>query len=281
MTVLKPIFAERRMSNPWLFGAERLEITPSAKDGYSKIEERNVRIDGAKFIKLLGTEFGLHYCTVATGCVFFHRFYMFYSFKQFPVYPTAAACLFLAGKAEETPKKSNDIVKFAKLILKEEEFAQFGTDPKEEILTLERILLQTLRFDLEVEHSYDYLIKYVKSLKVYHPDRNEEDAQKSLLQSAWTFLNDSCCTTLCLQYEPEIVAIAMLFLARKTGGCEIIDWESRDPSIHKDWWDVYVEDLAETILEDICHKVLDVYQYSRKGLTTEQEGQASQAQSAS
>uniref|UniRef100_A0A6G1SF85 Cyclin-K n=1 Tax=Aceria tosichella TaxID=561515 RepID=A0A6G1SF85_9ACAR len=222
------------MSNPWLFDAEKLEFTPSARDGLSRIDERNVRIDGAKFIKLLGTEIGLHYCTVATGCVFFHRFYMFYSFVQFPVYPTAATCLFLAGKAEETPKKSNDIVKFAKLILKENEFEQFGADPKEEILTLERILLQTLRFDLEVEHSYDYLIKYVKTLKVHRADLSEDDAHKYLLQSAWTFVNDSCCTTLCLQYEPEIVAIAMLFLARKTGHFEINDWENKKPSIHKD-----------------------------------------------
>uniref|UniRef100_A0A6G1SBN5 Cyclin-K n=1 Tax=Aceria tosichella TaxID=561515 RepID=A0A6G1SBN5_9ACAR len=222
------------MNNPWLFDAKALKSTPSARDGYSRIEERNVRIDGAKFIKLLGTELGLHYCTVATGCVFFHRFYMRYSMKQFPVYPTAATCLFLAGKAEETPKKSNDIVKFAKLILKEPQFAQFGTDPKEEILTLERILLQTLRFDLEVEHSYDYLIKYVKRLKVHRADSSEDEAHKCLLQSAWTFANDSCCTTLCLQYAPEIVAIAMLFLARKTGHFEMNDWENKKPSIHKD-----------------------------------------------
>lgn len=36
---------------------------------------------------------------------------------------------------------------------------------KEEVMTLERILLQTIRFDLQVEHPYGYLIKYAKSLK--------------------------------------------------------------------------------------------------------------------
>lgn len=41
---------------------------------------------------------------------------------------------------------------------------------KEEVMTLERILLQTIRFDLQVEHPYSYLIKYAKSLKgnLYH-----------------------------------------------------------------------------------------------------------------
>lgn len=41
-----------------------------------------------------------------------------------------AACLFLAGKVEETPKKCKDIIKIAKNILSEQHFAAFGDDPK-------------------------------------------------------------------------------------------------------------------------------------------------------
>jgi len=32
-------------------------------------------------------------------------------------------------------------------------------------LILERILLQTIKFDLQVEHPYSYLLKYAKCLK--------------------------------------------------------------------------------------------------------------------
>lgn len=256
------------MSNPWLFEADRLDCTPSIRDGIPKEQERNIRSEGARFIQRLGArELELHYCTVATGAVFFHRFYMFHSFRMFPVYPMAATCLFLAGKVEETPKKSNDIVKFSKSILSEQDFAQFGLDPKEEILTLERILLQTLRFDLEVEHPYDHLIKYIKHFKVVRRGQNDEGLHKELLQSAWTFLNDSCCTTVCLQFEPEIVAIAMLLLACKTGFFEIVDWENHRPE-HRYWWEVYVENLDELTLESICHQVLDVYQFSNTANNT-------------
>lgn len=256
MTVLK------KMSNPWIFDTRRLNQTPSNIDGIDEAKESNLRIEGARFIQRLGArELELHYCTVATGAVFFHRFYMFHSFKIFPVYPMAATCLFLAGKVEETPKKSNDIVKFSKSILSEQDFAQFGPDPKEEILTLERILLQTLRFDLEVEHPYDHLIKYVRHLVVVKAGHRGEIVHKELLQSAWTFLNDSCCTTVCLQFEPEIVAIAMLLLACKTGKFEIIEWDNRRPD-HRFWWDTHVENLDEITLEFICHQVLDVYQIS-------------------
>lgn len=32
-------------------------------------------------------------------------------------------------------------------------------------MTLERILLQTIKFDLQVEHPYSFLLKYAKCLK--------------------------------------------------------------------------------------------------------------------
>lgn len=36
-------------------------------------------------------------------------------------------------------------------------------------MTLERILLQTIKFDLQVEHPYSFLLKYAKSLKGKYP----------------------------------------------------------------------------------------------------------------
>ena len=45
------------------------------------------------------------------------------------------------------------------------------------------------------------------------------DQQKlqKMVQMSWTFVNDSLCTTLCLQWEPEIIAIAVMYLAVKVG----------------------------------------------------------------
>ena len=77
----------------------------------------------------------------------------------------AAACLLLAGKVEETPKKCKDVLKVTQSILTEQQMANFSSNPKEELLTHERILLQTIKFDLQVEHPYSYLLKIAKSLK--------------------------------------------------------------------------------------------------------------------
>ena len=80
----------------------------------------------------------------------------------------ATCCLFLAGKVEETPKKCKDIVKEAKswfeLKSLEKYFTLFGDDPIKEIMVYERILLQTIKFDLQVDHPYTYLLRYAKTL---------------------------------------------------------------------------------------------------------------------
>lgn len=40
-----------------------------------------------------------------------------------------------------------------------------GMSPQEEVMVLERILLQTIKFDLQVEHPYQFLLRYAKQLK--------------------------------------------------------------------------------------------------------------------
>ncbi|VDL85779.1 unnamed protein product [Schistocephalus solidus] len=80
---------------------------------------------------------------------------------------------------------------------------------------------------------------------------------KQLLQMAWSFINDSLATTLCLQWEPEIVACAVLYLATRMKKCTIEDWEGRQPG--QRWWECFVENMSTEVMEDICHKILDLY----------------------
>ncbi|KAL1492028.1 hypothetical protein ABEB36_012532 [Hypothenemus hampei] len=236
----------------WYFDKKELRNTPSAAAGLDYKTEMRYRKEGARFIIDTGMKMDLGYNTTATGVVYFHRFYMFHSFQQFPRYVTACCCLFLAGKVEETPKKCKDIIKIARNLLTDQKFVTFGADPKEEVMTLERILLQTIKFDLQVEHPYQFLLKYAKCLK------GDKTKLQKMVQMAWTFVNDSLCTTLCLQWEPEIIAVALMYLAGKLSKFEVMDWVGR-ASKHLRWWDMFVEDITMDLLEDICHQVLDLY----------------------
>ena len=208
---------------------------------------------------------------MATGVVFYHRFYMFHSFNEFPRYMTATCCLFLAGKVEETPKKCKDLVKAAKSWLESKNFKSYAdqfTDASiKEIMIHERILLQTIKFDLQVDHPYGYLLKYAKTLK------GNQEQIRSMVQMAWTFINDSFCTTLCLQWEPEIIAIALMYLTSKLSKLEVTDWTSKAESKNLNWWDQFVDGLNKDILEDICHQILDLYATQQQQKVAQQSGQ--------
>ncbi|XP_077442791.1 cyclin-K isoform X2 [Stigmatopora argus] len=240
----------------WYWDKKDLAHTPSQSEGLDPGTEARYRREGARFIFDVGTRLGLHYDTLATGIIYFHRFYMFHSFKQFPRYVTGACCLFLAGKVEETPKKCKDIIKTARSLLNDVQFAQFGDDPKEEVMVLERILLQTIKFDLQVEHPYMFLLRYVKQLK------GEKNKVCKVLQMAWTFVNDSLCTMLSLQWEPEIIAVAVMYLAGRLCKFDIQEWTAKQSS--RRWWEQFVQDVPVELLEDICHQILDLYSHGNK-----------------
>ncbi|XP_070854383.1 cyclin-K [Drosophila suzukii] len=241
----------------WYYDKKELREAPSILDGISFDTERRYRKEGARFIMECGTKMGLGHNTMATGVVYYHRFYMFHSFRSFPRYVTACCCLFFAGKVEETPKKCRDIIKTARGILNDNYFYSFGEDPKEEVMTLERILLQTIKFDLQVEHPYTFLLKYAKCFK------GDQQKLQKMVQMAWNFVNDSLSTVVCLQWEPEIIAVALIHLASKLSKFTVQDWEGRQPQ-HQRWWDMFVSDVTMEILEDICHQVLDLYQSTQK-----------------
>ncbi|OWK08974.1 hypothetical protein Celaphus_00015532 [Cervus elaphus hippelaphus] len=241
----------------WYWDKKDLAHTPSQLEGLDPATEARYRREGARFIFDVGTRLGLypvsgiynrwnnrHYDTLATGIIYFHRFYMFHSFKQFPRYVTGACCLFLAGKVEETPKKCKDIIKTARSLLNDVQFGQFGDDPKEEVMVLERILLQTIKFDLQVEHPYQFLLKYAKQLK----------GDKNKIQNL--------CTTLSLQWEPEIIAVAVMYLAGRLCKFEIQEWTSKP--MYRRWWEQFVQDVPVDVLEDICHQILDLYSQGKQ-----------------
>lgn len=67
-----------------------------------------------------------------------------------------------------------------------------------------------------------------------------------LVQMSWTFINDSLRTNLCLKWEPEIVACAVLYLATKLNKQEIESWENQQTG--QKWWESFVEGMTIEVM---------------------------------
>lgn len=139
---------------------------------------------------------------VATATVFFHRFYAKHAFQEHDRFEVAMACLLLAGKTEESPKKLDFVIRECwKLRRRAQQQQQkllnnqggggespsmspastmpspsssdkIEIDPKSEeyvrlkerVLLLERVILHTIGFELSIEHPYKFLVGCVQSL---------------------------------------------------------------------------------------------------------------------
>ena len=193
----------------WYYEKSELRNTPSIQDGIDYETECRYRKEGARFIIDTGSKMDLGYNTMATGVVYFHRFYMFHSFKNFPRYVSTRKYIpvlkikqklsqkFITGhglllfilswKSRRDTKKVQRYYKNCKNAANRPKVSYFRSRSQgkktfaqllpnnfdyitnlilqEEVMTLERILLQTIKFDLQVEHPYSFLLKYAKCLK--------------------------------------------------------------------------------------------------------------------
>jgi len=59
----------------------------------------------------------------------------------------------------------------------------------------------------------------------------------------------SLCTTLCLQWEPEIIAVAVMYLTSRLTKFDIIDWQGKPSGYRGKWYDFIVEDVTLELLE--------------------------------
>jgi len=178
---------------------------PSSVDSTKNRERSEI----CTFLQVLGNKLKIPQITIASAIVLFHRFYSKYTFEEHNANIVSYACLFLAAKVEESIVRLRDLIvlmhqlKYSKQIqnLESAEFKYW----RDEILQKERLLLQVLGFDFQIEHPYTSMLQKVKQL--------QEEDQKKIAQLAWDFITESLKTSLCIQFEAKEIASACLYLA--------------------------------------------------------------------
>ncbi|PJF19505.1 P-TEFB associated cyclin, partial [Paramicrosporidium saccamoebae] len=179
----------------WILSADEYSSLAAFKRSTDE-EETTQRYKATGLVQSLGMRLKLPQTTIATAQVFLHRFYIRETFKAFPSAELAPAVVFLASKVEEHPRKLKDVLHDSPL-------------SPERVLQLEKIILQTVCFDLTVTHPYRFVFRIVKGLR---------DVPDELVQSAWIVVNDSYRTTLCIRVPSKSVAAgAFCYAAEKKG----------------------------------------------------------------
>ncbi|KAL7271976.1 hypothetical protein RUND412_005239 [Rhizina undulata] len=233
----------------WIFTEEELLQTPSVLDGLTPAMEREQRGKGCNFILQLGIQLKLPQLTLATASVFLHRFYMQNSLKKHHYYETAATALFVATKVEENMRKFGELVAACVRAAQKNHNLAVHRDDKEFwkwkdcILAKEDYLLESICFDLSIEVPYNLLLQFTSSLGVQ---------TRQLIRTAWTFINDSTLTMLCLLYPPKTIAAAALYCAAKHTNAEFPDQDG------KPWWEVIGVRMKD--IKRACNYMAAVYE---------------------
>ncbi|GAB2223829.1 hypothetical protein Droror1_Dr00004571 [Drosera rotundifolia] len=239
----------------WYFSRKEIEDnSPSRHDGIDLKKETYYRKSYCTFLQDLGMRLKVPQVTIATAIIFCHRYYLRQSHAKSDRRTVATACMFLAGKVEETPRPLKDVILVSYEIIhkKDPEAVQrikqkeVYEQQKELIAMAERVVLGTLGYDLNVQHPYKPLVEAIKKFRV---------AQNALAQVAWNFVNDGLRTSLCLQFKPHHIAAGAIFLAAKF-------LKVRLPSDgEKVWWQEF--DVTPRQLEEVSNQMLELYEQNR------------------
>eukprot|EP00850_Spirogloea_muscicola_P000945 SM000003S11190 [mRNA] locus=s3:1556738:1559760:+ [translate_table: standard] len=250
------------MQDKWHWPRKQVEEnSPSRKCGMPLKKETSTRRVFHAFIMDVGVALKMNPYAIATAIVYWQRFYLCQSLTKSDPHLIAAACLLLAGKVDEDFRYLKDVVVKAYVLKMKKDPAAVQAIKREDVfirekelvLQAEALLLQTLDFDLKINHPYIPLANMLKKLGLANP---KKPTANQMCQIAWNFVNDSMRTTLCLQpYSPQDIAMACINLAAVSLHYKLPASQDGQP-----WWKQFgTYSLSAEALKDIEGQIMSLY----------------------
>ncbi|KAK6097614.1 hypothetical protein MT418_001719 [Batrachochytrium dendrobatidis] len=234
--------------NNWLVSLADMQNSPSINAGFTFVKETSCRMKGCMFMATVGMAINVTQTSIGIACVLLHRFYLRNSLKDFDFHDVGAACLFLACKIHETPKRFKDlIIACARKSHKDDSLPIIDGSKEfrrwqETILYHEEIVLTSLCFDLNVDTPYDILMRMGTELNV----------TKQLRQIAWSIVNDILRTTLCVRSTPSCIAAGSLLFAIR-----ILDDPDGEGVSEQNFWELCKCDHSK--VEAVMEEIIELY----------------------
>nr|XP_056721496.1 cyclin-L1-like [Euleptes europaea] len=164
---------------------DAVRFTPSMGSGLDAETEAQLRVTGCELIQAAGILLRLPQVAMATGQVLFQRFFYTKSFVKHSMEHVSMACVHLASKIEEAPRRIRDVINvFHRLrhlrekkkpvpLILDQEYVNL----KNQIIKAERRVLKELGFCVHVKHPHKIIVMY---LQVLECERNQH-----LVQTSW------------------------------------------------------------------------------------------------
>uniref|UniRef100_A0A673ADS8 Cyclin T2a n=1 Tax=Sphaeramia orbicularis TaxID=375764 RepID=A0A673ADS8_9TELE len=258
----------RGSSSKWFFTREQLENTPSHRCGVEPDRELSYRQQAANLIQDMGQRLNVSQLTINTAIVYMHRFYMHRSFTKFHRNIISPTTLFLAAKVEEQPRKLEHVIKVAHACLNPQEppldtKSNAYLQQAQELVILESIVLQTLGFEITIDHPHTDVVKCSQLVR----------ASKDLAQTSYFMATNSLhLTTFCLQYKPTVIACVCIHLA-----CKWSNWEIPVSTDGKHWWEYVDNTVTLELLDELTHEFLQILEKTPSRLKRIRNWRATQA----
>ncbi|EDW17924.1 cyclin-T [Drosophila mojavensis] len=231
----------------WYFTNEQLSNSPSRRCGIKSDDELHYRQMTAYLIQEMGQRLQVSQLCINTAIVYMHRFYAFHSFTHFHRNSMASASLFLAAKVEEQPRKLEHVIRAANKCLPQTT-EQTYADLAQELVFNENVLLQTLGFNVAIDHPHTHVVRTCQLVK----------ACKDLAQTSYFLASNSLhLTSMCLQYRPTVVACFCIYLA-----CKWSRWEIPQSTEGKHWFYYVDKSVSLELLKQLTDEFIAIYEKS-------------------
>lgn len=231
---------------------ESSSTAPPDKDKAAKTHFKIIR-----FIMEAGVKLGMQSIPIATACTVYHKFFHETTLDAYDPYLVAMSAIYLAGKVEEQHLRTRDIINVCYRYLNP------GSDPlevdgkfwelRDSIVQCELLMLRLLHFRVSFSHPHKYLLHYLVSLKNWMNRHSWE--RTPIATASWALLRDSYHGDICLRYEAQHIAVAMLYFALQCYGMDVPGNESAETP----WWKVFSEDITRDTIDSIISELIHIY----------------------
>ncbi|TKA83967.1 hypothetical protein B0A55_00212 [Friedmanniomyces simplex] len=223
----------------------------------AEAREDSVRLQGVTWLDTTRRALQLPIRSFTTACSYFHYFRLAHpGAMDYAWADAAAAALLVSCKAEDTLKKSRDILAAAYNVKAGSHDALSADDvvfeaPSRIVIGLERLMLESSSFDFRSKYPHKLLVKVCKSLP-------ESEEKKQVSSVAWSVVTDLHRTFASLKQSTATVALASLELAAHLqasasgNGTSVVREQLKNMDIGK--WSSSREEIMETLLD-----LLDLY----------------------